>query len=109
MYTYNAELIKVVDGDTVWVRVDLGFRLYRDINLRVGNINAPEMKTAEGKIAKSVAQTWFVNRKLVIKTERDPGSYDRYTAEIVDAVTGEDFGKYMVDSGNAVAYIYKWS
>lgn len=109
MYTYNAELIRVVDGDTVWVRVDLGFRLYRDIDLRVASINAPEMRTAEGKVAKAAAEMWFINRKFVIKTEKDPGSYDRYTAEITDATTGEDFAKYMVDSGQAQAYVYKWS
>lgn len=108
-YEYNAELIRVVDGDTVWVRVDLGFRLYRDISLRIGNINAPEMKTDEGKIAKAVAESWFTGRLLKIKTERDPGSYDRYTAEIYDRATGEAFSPFMVDSGNAVPYAYKWS
>ena len=110
MYTYNAELIRVVDGDTVWVRVDLGFRIYRDVNLRVDHINAPEMKTPEGKPSKEFAMTWFIpGRKLVISTQQDPGSYDRYTTDLTDAATGETFSKFMLDNKMAVPYIYKWS
>lgn len=43
MYTYNCSLIKVVDGDTCWLRVDLGFFVKVDLDIRLAEINAPEL------------------------------------------------------------------
>ncbi len=52
MYTYKAKLNRVVDGDTVNLTIDLGFRLTYTANCRLAGINAPEMNTEEGKTAK---------------------------------------------------------
>lgn len=112
LYWYRAELTKVVDGDTVHVRVDMGMRVFRDVVLRFEAINAPEMHGAskpQGEISKAAAAAWFTGRQLVVKTYIDPGSYDRYTAEVYDAVTEESFTKYMLDNGYAAPYDYKWS
>lgn len=111
LYWYRAELQKVTDGDTIHVRVDLGMRTYRDIVLRFENIDAPEITGVEkpqGLIAKDAAAAWLAGRKLVVKTYKDPGSYDRYTAEVYDAVTEEAFTAYMIAYGFAEAYDYKW-
>lgn len=111
LYWYRAELLKVTDGDTIHVRIDMGMRVYRDVVLRFENINAPEMKgpsRPEGLIAKAAAESWFNGRELVVKTYVDPGSYDRYTAEVYDAVTEESFTQYMLNGGYAVPYDYKW-
>jgi micrococcal nuclease len=107
MYTYCAELIRVVDGDTIYVRVDLGFRLYRDISLRLEGINAPELKTTEGKLSKAAAMSFFDSQPLKVETYRDPGSYDRYTARVYRS-DGVCFNDWMVQNGYAVAYDYKW-
>ena len=42
MYKYSAKLIKVVDGDTVDLLVDLGFHIQTKIRFRLANIDAPE-------------------------------------------------------------------
>lgn len=112
LYHYRAELLAVTDGDTIKVRVDLGMRLYRDVALRVGDIDTPEIRGEErpqGLLAKQAAMQWLLGKRLVIRTEKDPGSYDRYTAVIYDADTEENFGDYMVKSGYAVPYVYRWS
>lgn len=111
LYHYRAELISVTDGDTVKVRVDLGMRLYRDVALRIDKINTPEIRGEEreqGLISKSAAIDWLTGRRLVIRTEKDPGSYDRYTAEVFDGDTEESFTSFMLDRGYAVPYVYKW-
>ena len=53
IYIYKAELIRVVDGDTVDLIVDLGFDTSRRERFRLYGIDAPEMRTKEGKAAKA--------------------------------------------------------
>ena len=49
-YTYNAVITRVVDGDTLVVDIDAGFDIWlRGQTLRLNRVNAPEMKTPEGR------------------------------------------------------------
>ena len=52
IYIYKAELIRGVDGDTVDLVIDLGFDTFRHERFRLYGIDAPEMRTKEGKEAK---------------------------------------------------------
>ena len=46
MYEYRTKLIKVVDGDTVDVDIDLGFGIWlRDERVRIMGIDTPESRT----------------------------------------------------------------
>ena len=45
MYTYNAKLDRVVDGDTVDATIDLGFDVHVKKRIRLAGINAPESRT----------------------------------------------------------------
>lgn len=45
LYTYDAKVLKVVDGDTVEVMVDLGFDLWIKQRVRFYGFNAPETRT----------------------------------------------------------------
>ena len=42
VYSYTAEVVRVVDGDTVELAVDCGFRLTFKDRFRLAFINAPE-------------------------------------------------------------------
>jgi micrococcal nuclease len=45
-YEYKCELIRVVDGDTIDVSVDLGFKVWlRKERVRLLGINTPESRT----------------------------------------------------------------
>ena len=58
-YLYEAELIRVIDGDTIDAWIDLGFNITVRRRIRLWGIDAPETRTldleekAEGKIAKA--------------------------------------------------------
>ena len=41
-YYYAVEILRVVDGDTVDVRIDLGFDVWHKCRVRLMGINAPE-------------------------------------------------------------------
>jgi micrococcal nuclease len=51
IYIYKAELIRIIDGDTVDLIIDLGFDTLRKERFRLYGIDAPEMNTEEGKVA----------------------------------------------------------
>ena len=42
-YSYKAKLGRVVDGDTVWLDVDLGFNIWAHLGFRLEGINTPEV------------------------------------------------------------------
>ena len=48
MYEYKANLVKVVDGDTVDVDIDLGFGVWlKDERVRIMGIDTPESRTSD--------------------------------------------------------------
>jgi endonuclease YncB( thermonuclease family) len=47
-YWYTCSLIRVIDGDSVELSVDLGFNVRIDITARLLGINAPEMRISNG-------------------------------------------------------------
>ncbi|MGB0723763.1 MAG: thermonuclease family protein, partial [Gammaproteobacteria bacterium] len=48
MYEYNCKIVKVVDGDTVDVDIDLGFGVWmRNERVRLYGIDAPESRTSD--------------------------------------------------------------
>lgn len=46
-YIYNAEVIRVVDGDTVIASVDVGFDMWKRCNIRLHGIDTPETRTRD--------------------------------------------------------------
>ncbi|NTV29876.1 MAG: hypothetical protein HGA80_07335, partial [Candidatus Omnitrophica bacterium] len=57
LYTYNAYVERVVDGDTLKVRLDLGFGVRVRQTLRLRGIDCPELKTKAGDAAKAFVQS----------------------------------------------------
>ena len=58
-YIYLAKVLEVVDGDTLWVDVDLGFKIKVDVKIRLKGINTPPLDTPEGLAAQQ-----FIIKKL---------------------------------------------
>ena len=48
MYEYKCKMVKVVDGDTIDVDIDLGFGVWmRNQRIRMHGIDTPESRTRE--------------------------------------------------------------
>lgn len=45
LYFYRAKILNVVDGDTIDVMLDQGFRTYRKERIRLLGVDAPETRT----------------------------------------------------------------
>lgn len=105
MYEYLATVLRVVDGDTVNVDVDLGLDISHRIKLRLYGINAPEMSTAEGILAKQhLIELLGTTNPVKILTVKDKvEKYGRYLATII--VAGVNLNQQMVTDGFAVVYL----
>ena len=47
MYEYKAVVDRVVDGDTIDVTIDLGFKVWKKMRVRMEGINTPESRTRD--------------------------------------------------------------
>lgn len=108
MWEYRAELLRVVDGDTVHAEVDLGFDTFERFTFRLAGIDAPELSTQEGKDAKVFIESLLYDEQgdaypLVITTIKDKREkYGRYLAYLT--ANGVRVNDMMVETGHAVPY-----
>ena len=104
LYTYRAYLDYVIDGDTVVLYVDLGFRTYSRQKLRLRGIDTPELKTPEGEKAKTFVEEILKKPKIItIKTYRKD-KYDRYLADIFVGSKEVFLNQKLLDERFAVGY-----
>jgi len=108
MYEYNAEVVRVVDGDTVDLRVDVGFKCSFNDRFRLEGIDAPESRTRDliekkaGLAAKDFLSDYLpVGRTITVKTGK-PGKYGRWIATLYR--DGVNVNQLMVKEGHARPY-----
>ena len=80
--TYKAYLDRVVDGDTIRLNIDLGFKIFHKEIIRLKGVDAPEIKTKEGKESLKILSD--ILKKLpffIIKTIKID-IYGRYVADL---------------------------
>ncbi len=81
-YTYLAELEKIVDGDTLHVKLNLGFGVKHHEILRLAKIQAAERKTKEGiKVTAELKKILQGVTFLVLRTNKTD-TYGRYVADV---------------------------
>lgn len=112
IYEYRGTITRVIDGDTVHARLDLGIDVRIDLVLRLYGINAPEMRTPEGVAAKAhlVDLLGDLSVPLTIRTIKDhKEKFGRYLATLIheetDAHATIDVSARMVADGFAVVYL----
>jgi endonuclease YncB( thermonuclease family) len=82
LYTYRALGVRVVDGDTLAVTIDLPPHLEIDKKLRLRGLDCPELNTAAGRAAKRFTQRLVQQARSITVTTFKPDKYDRYLAEV---------------------------
>ena len=92
LFTYYAYIERVVDADTLFVQVDLGFGWTTRQYLRLRGIDAPEVDTPEGKRAKRFVESELSKVSYVTITSTRSDKYDRYLADVFYKIkSGEQF------------------
>ena len=118
MYEYRVKIIKVVDGDTVDVDIDLGFGVtLTDERVRIMGIDTPESRTRDkvekvfGKAAKQ-ALLDMLGETSILKTQinRDgedmKGKFGRILGDFIVDRHGESISVVdaLIEDGHAVDY-----
>lgn len=111
---YDVKVIKVVDGDTVDVDIDLGFGvMLKDERVRIMGIDTPESRTRDkvedlfGEAAKARLKELMANGGKLITTEDKKGEdmkgkFGRILGDF--KVDGRKVTEILVEEGHAVAY-----
>ena len=117
MYEYRCKVIKVIDGDTVDVDIDLGFDIMlRDERVRIMGIDTPESRTRDKVVKKfglasKARLKELISRKSgpILKTQINKKGEDmrgKFGRILGDFVTddGRMVTDILVEEGHAVAY-----
>ncbi|MGI8425443.1 MAG: thermonuclease family protein [Actinomycetota bacterium] len=114
MYEYAARALNVLDGDSVYLEIDLGLKVMTRAHVRLAHINAPELHQEKGAAARDrlteLLRTYPIGEEplnrypLTIKTTKDKTEkYGRWLATIKIA-EGLDVGETLVKEGLATPY-----
>ncbi len=111
MYEYKCKMVKVVDGDTIDVDIDLGFGVWmRNQRIRMHGIDTPESRTRDleekkyGLAAKEFLIKWTNAGGLTLKTHKDDrGKFGRILGEIWCFDT--NVNEKMIEEHHAVRYM----
>lgn len=110
MYHYEATVVRVVDGDTIDLKVDLGFRCNFTDRFRLANIDAPERGQTGWSESKTALEGMLpVGSKIHIVTEhprmRDPrDGFGRWIATLFVDSEATSVNDQMVGLGYAKIY-----
>jgi micrococcal nuclease len=119
MYKYTAKLNKIIDGDTLDIKVDLGFKIFVDLRVRLYGINTPEVygikkdsqEYQEGVKARDFVTQWFATlgtEAFAVKTFKDKQEkYGRWLVEVTSLDGMKILNEDLLSTGNAVEMLYE--
>lgn len=113
MYQYKISVVKVVDGDTLDVDIDLGFGMsYKKQRVRMMGIDTPESRTRDkveklfGKASKKHLKKLLESAESISLISHDKGKFGRILGEIY--IHNDDaevnVNQKMIDDCHAVPY-----
>jgi len=115
MYEYRVNVVKVVDGDTVDVDIDLGFGVWlKDERVRIMGIDTPESRTSDkvekkfGLAAKARLKS-LLGKKAILKTQVNKdgedmkGKFGRILGDFISE-DGRMVTEVMIAEGHCVPY-----
>ena len=121
MYEYNAVVERVVDGDTIDVIIDLGFKTWKKVRVRMEGINTPESRTRDleekkrGLAAKDrLVEILELNNNKCVLYVSGVGKFGRAIASVFvtslspthddSSLTLINVNQQLITEGHAVSY-----
>ena len=112
MYEYNCKIVRIIDGDTVDVDIDLGFDVCLvKQRIRLFGVDTPESRTRDAEEKKfGIMAKNFVKGRLpvgsnqVLRTRLDDsrGKFGRILGEFV--IEDSTLNRLLIATNNAVPY-----
>ena len=114
MYEYRAKIVRIIDGDTVDVDIDLGFGVWmKDERVRIMGIDTPESRTrdkvekkfglaAKEKLKSLLGKSTVLKTQINKKGEDMKGKFGRILGDFTS--DGKKVSKILCEEGFAVPY-----
>jgi micrococcal nuclease len=111
MFRFNAQLVRVVDGDTIDADIELGFSVFMRDRIRLMGIDTPESRTrnlqekswglaAKHRLIELLAET---NGEFTLVTEdMEKGKFGRVLGTI--EINGKDANQTLIEEKFAIPY-----
>jgi len=115
MHEYKVNILKLVDGDTVDVDIDLGFGIWlRKERVRIMGIDTPESRTsdkvekvfglaAKNRLSSLLGAEAILQTQVSKKGEDMKGKFGRVLGNFI-SLNGEKCAAVLIREGHAVAY-----
>ncbi len=120
MYEYRATIVKIIDGDTVDVDIDLGFNVVlKDERVRIAGIDTPESRTrdleekkfglaAKARVKQLLGKTCVLKTQINKNGEDMKGKFGRILGDfnVYDSTTDswKLLTSILISEGHAVPY-----
>ncbi len=111
LYHYATKVVRVYDGDTVFLDIDLGLHTWiKEEKIRLARIDTPELRGADrplGEKARDFLANLILDKEILLTTLKDrKGKYGRYLGElwlktdsgyenVNDKMVTEGYAKYV--------------
>tara|TARA_B100000927_G_scaffold228311_1_gene188107 strand:- start:718 stop:1140 length:423 start_codon:yes stop_codon:yes gene_type:complete len=112
-FVYQAKVLRVVDGDTIDVDLDLGFSVWmRKQRVRLYGIDTPESRTrnkeekVRGLLSKAkLKEMCPTGGTILLRTEvgNEKGKFGRILGKLF-TLQGKDINQHLIENNYAVAY-----
>ncbi len=111
-FCYNAKVVRIVDGDTIRLDIDLGFDIIlKNQSVRLYRVDTPECRTrdlkekAAGLLAKDIVQDLIaIGERVFIRTKLDTkGKFGRLLGTII-TTDNININEHLIDNNYAVEY-----
>ena len=89
MFEYACKVLRVVDGDTIDVNIDLGFNIWHRGRVRMAGIDTPESRTRNleekklGLASKARLKELLKGQKVSIQCTKEKGKFDSKFPKII--------------------------
>jgi len=115
MYEYRCKVLKVIDGDTVDIDIDLGFGMWiHNERVRIMGIDTPESRTrddiekkfglaAKSRLQELLGETAILKTQVSKKGEDMKGKFGRILGDF-KTEDGRICADILCEEGHAVAY-----
>lgn len=115
MYEYRVKkVLKIVDGDTIDVDIDLGFDISYTQRVRLAGIDTPESRTKDARekvlgleVKEKLKKSIDAAKDVVIKTEKPDSSekYGRILGWVYLDGSAKSINEQLIDEGYAWGYM----
>ncbi len=110
IYKYPANVVRIIDGDTLKVSLDTGFHSQHVEKIRLYGVDCPEKSSRVAwEAAREYVFNWLNTGEpivwpLLIETIEARETFGRYVARVTRRVDGADLAADLLTSGHALPY-----